>query len=217
MGQVSDVDEYARETMRGFDYRFLPLDDELMRRLWREERSLLSELVRIDNMALALPGDSQAAVDVSVYAASYDLPATLWRVRQATLSYSAGDSRPVRMVSANWRNGIPREHPSMYFQGSKLYPLDGGATRRYGWSLAASLDLEFIAEPRQLTSLDATLNAPDEAIPYLAMFLAHYMAVRGKVAQQTLAEIKALLSTARSRLFEEAGGLPGADPYPSEG
>lgn len=214
MAAVAEVLDYARDTMLGFDEGFLPEDTEILRRLFREEKSLIEELLRLDNMALELPGDATGTVAVVGYAASYAKPATLWRVRQATLTYTAGDPRTIRIVPANWRHTIPATQPSMYFKDANFWPIDDGSTRIYGWALADDVEFDFVTEPTSHANDSSTLNAPDEAIPFLAMYLAHFMATRGKVADLTLREIKDLRDREKARLLALVKSQPGADPYP---
>jgi len=214
MATAADVLDLARDTMLGFGLGFLPEDTELLRRLFREERSLIEELLRLDNMALVMPGDATATVDVSSYVVSYAKPATLWRVRQAALDYTTGPSRTIKTVPANWRHTIPAFQPSMYFAGANFFPIDNGTTRIYGWTAADDVVFDFVTEPVALTAGTDTLNAPDEAVPYLGNYLAHFMAVRGKVAQLTLNEIKAHSEREKARLLALAKSQPGADQYP---
>ncbi len=213
--EAVEVIQLARDTMLGFDPAFLPTETELLRKLLREERSVLEELVLIDNMAFELPTDTQTTVGVSTFAVSYAKPATLWRLRQATLVYSAGRSRTIRTVPANWRHSTPQQFPSMYFQGVNFFPLDFGAARRYGWALAQDVILDYITEPIVFATEDQNITAPDEAATYLGFVLAHYMAVRAKVASQSLGEIKEMKDTEHQRLLLLAGAQPGAESYPS--
>lgn len=210
---ASEILTYARDTMLGFNTGFLPQDTELLVRLSQEQRKLLEELVHIDNMALDLPGDTSDTVDVSVYAASYALDVTLWRVRQAEVTYSAGPPKTLRIVPSSWRHTIPQFTPSAYIKGGSFYPLDNGSSRIHGWNLASTVVWDFITEPTDLTAGSDTVATPDEALGYLGHFLAHYMAVRGKVAEQTLREIKASRDQEKLRLIGLAKAQPAADQY----
>lgn len=213
MALASAVLDRARDTMRGFDTRFLPGSTELLRRLTDEERTLLHELVAVDNLSLSLPDDSSDTVDVSTYAVSYALPAGAWRTRAFSLAYTNGQDNPVRRVSPQHRLMVPQFTPSLYILGSDLYPIDGGSARLYGWSGAQTLTVHFITEPPELTAATDTLNAPDEAIPYLSFTLAHFMAVRAKSAEAILREIKEKRQEHHSRLMAQAAGVPGPDTY----
>lgn len=213
--EAVEVIQLARDTMLGFDAAFLPSETELLRKLLREERTLLEEFVLLDNMAFELPTDTETTVDVSVFAVSYAKPATLWRLRQATLVYSAGKSRTIRTVPANWRHSTPQQFPSMYFKGADFFPLDNGAVRRYGWDLAQDVVLDYITEPIAFATEEQELTAPDEAATYLGHVLAYFMAVRAKVASQSLTEIKEMKDTEHQRLLLLAGAQPGAESYPS--
>lgn len=214
MATAADVLDFARETMRGFDTRFLPGDGELLRRLLRLEERTIEKLVRLDNMTLELPGDAQDTVDVSTYAASYDLDATFWRNRQATAQFSSGPDLPVRVVPPNHRGFVPETTPAAYIIGSKFYLMDGGAAARvWGWSGVQSVVWDFVTAPAAHASDASTLNAPDEAVEYLAHELAVFMATRGKVAEATLREIKERRGEAWDDLVANAKGQPGADTY----
>jgi len=195
----------ARDTMLGFDTRFLPDDTELIRRLNEEERRLIDELIRFDRMEMVFPGDANAAVSVAVWAASYTYPAAAWRIRQVRVNYVAGQPLVARIIPSNNRHNVPVHHPSLYIQGADFYPIDGGTsllTRIYGWGDASEVEFDYVTEPTALTAGTSTLNSPDEASTYLAMKLAHYMATRAKVADATMREIKEQLKDERTRLFQ---------------
>lgn len=200
----------ARDTMLGFDYSFLPQETELLRRLAQEQRKLLEELILLENMALELPGDKQFSVDISTYVASYSVPSDLWRVRQTTVEFSTGPDMAVRRVPSSWRNRVPQYQPAMYLQGSSFFPIDNGSTRTYGWSGAAAVVWDYITEPTDPAAATDLMEVPDEALEYLGAFLAHYMGVRGKVAELTLRELKGHREAAKARLLQLATALPGA-------
>jgi len=210
---ASEIITMARDTMLGFDAGFLPTDAELLVRLSEEQRKLLEELLRLDNMAFVLPGDASGSVSVAVYAASYALPATLWRLREAEVTFSTGPSKTLKLVPSNWRHTVPQYTPSAYVKGSSFYPIDNGSTRIHGWSTASTVEFDFVTEPVNLTAASDTVASPDEAKGYLAHHLAHFMAVRGKVAEATLREVKELRDREKQRLMGLAKSVPGAEQF----
>lgn len=217
MATAGDVTQLARDTMRGFDTRFLRTDQELWRRLLRLEKRTIRKLVRLDNMALSLPGDAQATIGLTPYQASYDLPLDFWAHRQMTAVYATGPDLPVRVVPSNHRGMVPATTPSLYLVGLGVFPMDGGAIpRRFGWAGASQLVVDYVTEPTLHTSSSSQLHAPDEAVEYLAHELALYMATRAKSAEAVLEEIRGRRAEVWEDLVAEAKSLPGADSFTEE-
>lgn len=214
MATAGEVIQEARDVMREFDLGFLPTNQELWRRLSREERSLLDSLVKVAQSGFEFPGDGSGNVDISTWSESYANPATFWRHRHVMLNFAAGGKTPVQLVPYTWEQNLPPVEPAMFFRGGSFYPIDGvtdgmASSRSLGWADADSVDIDFITEPTAKTADADTLDAPDPAVRYLGYRLASWMATRAKAASQTVQQIRADARDARAELFEEVSGYPG--------
>ena len=215
---VQEIIDRARDELIGYDIDFA-LDPILFRAFNDEQRQLLEELVRV-NSGLVFPGDTNQTVSVAVYAASYALDATFWRLRRWKLVDATADTRDrtIQLVSPQLRADIPSTHPSAYIVGTSVFPIDGVfdgllTSRIYGWEDAASIDYDFIVEPTDVTALAGVIALPDEVRPYMAAWLAAKLALRGNVSQQGVQLLVQRRDTLKGRLAQLASGYPGHHAY----
>lgn len=186
----SDVLGRAREVLNEFDTHLI-VDARLFTELSDETEKLVEEIILWNNPAFPIPTDDSEIIDVSTYAASYDLHENFWRPRRATLNYASGQSQHIQLVPENVQYQVPLVTPSAVIKAAKIFPIDGTPTdesgRIYGWTGAASITLNFATKPAAVTQDSDPVQAPDEAVQYLAYWLAHFMAVRAKAGEATVA------------------------------
>lgn len=220
MHTVGDVCTEAREVLRDFDTKFLPDNTQLHAVLGRQEKAILPSLVAIAKSGFEFPGDGSGNVDISTWAESYTLPDGFWRHRHTVVNFDSGAKIPVQVVPGSWEQNIPPVEPAMFLRGPNFYPIDGvtdglASSRSFGWSDADSVDIRFITEPTEKTSDGDALDAPDEAVAYLAYALARYMATRSKAADSTVQQIRSDQQSAYEALLNDVARYPGAENAPT--
>ncbi len=182
----------------------------------REVERLLDRIIQLNNLSYPLPGDICKTADISATLGPYSMPSDFWKPRRLRLTDTDGTRRTVHIVPEMHADLIPPRTPAGYFDRNIFYPLDGSpadvAGRTHSWEDADTLQILYVTRPVAAVDAEDTVEAPEDALPYLGAYMATVAALGEENEQGGTAPVaKALNAVAEEAL---ADVLTRAAAYP---
>lgn len=178
--KASDLIESARD--HGFSGSRLQVTDKMMlRALARAERSIFSEVVNLNEEALA----STVEFDADDITDSLDNGVGLtvgehYLIIDGTVrydNYPTDPDSPLFIVPARMKEEMVEFYPAAYILGSDLYLIRRfpAYSQNDEWEDATTLTIRYVPKPDAVARLVDTVTLPDIAEDFLVMYLAEFM------------------------------------------
>jgi hypothetical protein len=218
---VEQVLALARDLGIDYDIHFAP-DATAIRQLDRIQVNVLEAVIQMAPWGYEIPGSERTPIDVSVYAAGYDLPDDFWRARAARAEHPLHSMRtPVQLVHPSHLATVPHVHPSAYIEEAKLHPIDGVTdgdvdNRRFGWQGIETVQLLWMPEPEPLEDVADELALNNDAMQALAYQLVNFFAKRALTATSVTQQAREDAGASLQALYFAVRHYPGQRAYGAE-